>query len=154
MNPQHIHAGIHEQVYTDGTCDLPKDQNCCRAAWAAIRLANANYADPSYNDFEVLQVSHVQGSQTINRGELASVAWVSQFYAQQQLVPMLDLFTDSSFVERIVRAIANQTLDPHQFDFAHYDLVQVVQSTWNPVLFQINKVKSHCQLSHDADSAS
>lgn len=64
---------------------------------------------------------------------------------------MLDLFRDSSFVERLATAVATQTLDPTQYNIAHYDLVQVLQTTWNPALFQIHKVKSHCPLSQATD---
>ena len=153
LNPLHDSAEAHVKIFTDGTCDRPKSQNCCRAAWAAIRQIRHDAEDPSYNNFEVLQVAHVQGEQTINRGELASVAWVSQNYSRQQPVPVLDIYiyTDSSFVQTLVRMIATNTLDLSRYNVTHYDLVQILQSTWNPVLFQVQRVKSHCQLSQAVD---
>lgn len=91
-------ASMHRHVlFTDGTCDRPKSQNCCRAAWAVFRQVTLSPPDPSLQDFEVFQTSHVKGIQSINRGELEAVAWVSDFYSQQIPRPFVDLHTDSQF---------------------------------------------------------
>lgn len=58
-------------------------------------------SDPFINDFEILQVSHVKVNQTINRGELESVVWVSEFYSQQVPRPLVGIYTDSSFAEKM-----------------------------------------------------
>ena len=131
------------QVFTDGTCDMPKMQNCCKAARAAIRQVQVSPSDPSLNDFDILQVSHVKGSQTINRGELEAVVWVAEFYAAQVPRPLIDLYTDSSFVQKIVHSLNTCMLDPRTYRLAHYDLIRRLQMSWDPCLFQLHKVKSH-----------
>lgn len=147
LNPRHDPADTHVKIFTDGTCERPKSQNCCRAAWAAMRQTHKDPEDPSFNHVEVLQVSRVQGEQTINPGELAFVVWVSQYYSKQEPVPVLDIYTDSSFVETLVKIIAHKTMDLSRYNVTHFDLAQTLQTTWGPVLFQIHKVKSHCHLS-------
>lgn len=147
LSPRHDSAETRVKIFTDGTCDRPKLQNCCRAAWAAVKQIHQDREDPSFNHFEVLQVSHVQGVQTINRSELASVAWVTQFYSQQQPRPEVDIYTDSQFVERLVQSIASGTFDASRYNIMHFDLIQILQATWEPSFCQIHKVKSHCELS-------
>ena len=68
----------HFHLYTDGSCDRPKDLNCCRAAWAVVQHVSVTPDDPSLNDFVVIQGAHVKGTQSINRGELGAVEWVSR----------------------------------------------------------------------------
>ena len=115
-------------LYTDGTCDRPRSQNC-RAAWAVIREVQFNYHDTSINDFEVLQTSHVQGTQSINREELGAAAWVSDFFSQQIPRPFVDMYTDSQFVVQIIEAIASQTFDHKTHQMAHCDLINTMRST-------------------------
>ena len=141
LTTQHPDKAI--QVFTDGTCDTPKLQKCCKAAWAAIRQVRVSPSDPSLNDFDILQVSHVKGSQTINRGELEAVVWVAEFYAAQVPRPLIDLYTDSSFVQKIVHSLSTCLLDPRTYRLAHYDLIRRLQMSWDPCLFQLHKVKSH-----------
>lgn len=81
LDTEYQQSSTVHQISTEGTCDRPQNQNCCKAAWAAVRKVSTNSDDPSIHDFEILQVSHVKGQQTINRGELESVVWVTEFYA-------------------------------------------------------------------------
>ena len=71
-----------------------------------------------------MQVSHVKGGQPINRGEIESVAWVSEFYARQIPRPLVvDIYTDSSFVVKVVASLQARLLDPRTYNPAHYDLI-------------------------------
>lgn len=59
-----------------GTCDHPKDQNCCRAASAIVQQMKVNSKDPSLNHFVVTQTCHTRSFQSMNHGGLESVAWL------------------------------------------------------------------------------
>lgn len=85
----------------------------------------------------------MQGLQSINRGELGAVEWVSRYFSLHFPDRPLDLYTDSAFVVRIVQAIASNTLTSRDFHLAHYDLVRSLQQYWNPAMYNIHKVKSH-----------
>lgn len=61
------------------------------------------------------------------------------------------LYTDSSFVVKIVEAITQQVFDHKTHQMAHCDLVQRIRATWDPFHFRVFKVKSHRSLdtAHD-----
>lgn len=94
----------HYVFYTDGTCDLPKNQNCCRAAWAVVQHVRTNSEDPSLNDFAVVQTSHTTSFQTINRAELESVTWLVGHFDHYGH-DLMSIHTDSNFVINILDAI-------------------------------------------------
>lgn len=153
LNPQYEPTDPRITIFTDGTCDRPKEQNCCKAAWAAIRQICLNSVDPSLNDFEVLQGSHVKGMQTINRGELEAVVWATEFYSQQIPRPLVDIYTDSSFVVHIMVQMVSQFQPALQrYNLAHVDLVQRLRLAWDTHSFQIHKVKSHRSYSEALDA--
>lgn len=54
----------HFVFYTDESCDKPKFQNCCRAAWVVVQHVR-NPQDPSIDDFVVTQSSQVAGTQCL-----------------------------------------------------------------------------------------
>ena len=138
-----IRPADHYVFYTDGTCDRPRYQNCCRAAWAVVQHVSHDPVDPSIDHFVVSQTSHMCGLQSINRGELESVSWLVQYFAQHLPEEFLSIHTDSSFVQKTLEAISDGTLTPKLFQLAHADLVSVLQKWWNPTLHQVFKVKSH-----------
>lgn len=83
-----------------------------------------------------MQVSHVKGSQTINRGELESVVWVAEFYASQIPRPLVDIHTDSSFVVKIIQSLTAGRLDTHVHHLADYDLIRRLSQSWDPYAFE------------------
>ena len=101
----------HLHLWTDGPCDRPKDLNCCRAAWAVVQQASYHPSDPSFHDFVVVQAAHVSGNQSINRGELGSVEWISRTVPQLFPSRPVDIYSDSAFTVRIVQAIASPHLN-------------------------------------------
>ena len=141
----------HHVFYTDGSCDRPKFQNCCRAAWAIVQHVNSNSQDPSVNDFVVTQSSHVTGTQSINRGELGAIAWLARHFAEFRPNQFMSIHTDSDYALRLVEAIASNTLDPKTFQKSHVNLIHQLQQCWNPLFFQIYKVKSHRSLEEAVD---
>ena len=136
----------HYVFFTDGTCDRPRNQNCCRAAWAIVQQINHDPDSPSLDHFVVSQTSHTCGLQSINRGELESVSWLVSHFARNLPDEFLSVYTDSSFVQKILEAISDDTLSPKLFQMAPADLVSILQQQWNPKLHQVFKVKSHRQL--------
>ena len=142
-----IHASVDRHIlYTDGTWDRSKSQNCCRTAWEVIRQVHKNSQDPSVHYFEVFQTSHVQGTQSINRGEFGAAAWVSDFYSKQIPWPFVDLHTGSQIVVKIIEAIATQTVHYKKHQMVHCDLIHKIRSTWDPFHFRVLKTKSHKSL--------
>ena len=106
--------------YTDGTCDKPREQNCCRAAWAVVQ-----------------HVSHTKGFQSINRAELEAVTWLAHYFHQHLPYSFMSVFSDSSFVIQIVEAIASGKLSGKTHHLAHADLVQTLLQCWNPLFHNI-----------------
>lgn len=87
-------------AYTYGTCGRPKEPNNCRAAWAVIQHCRHAPKDHSFDDFAVLQTSHVKGSQTINRAELEAVVCATPLSTSQK-ERLLTIFADSAFVVQV-----------------------------------------------------
>ena len=133
----------HCVFYTDGTCDKPREQNCCRAAWAIVQHVQRSPTDPSVGDFIVTQSSHTRGFQSINRGELEAVTWLAHYFHHHQPQRFMSIFSDSSFVVKIISAISNGCLSTKVHHLAHADLVQTLSSVWDPLYHSIFKVKSH-----------
>lgn len=125
-----IQPTSHYVFFTDGTCDRPRYQNCCRSAWAVVQKVFHDPHDPSINHFRVTQTSHARGLQSINRSELESVGWLVNHFHHHLPEELLSIYTDSSFVQKIVEAIATNTLTPRLFQLAHADLVALLQKTW------------------------
>ena len=146
-----IAPSSHHVFYTDGSCDRPKLQNCCRAAWAVVQHVNSITQDPSVNDFVVTQSSHVAGTQTIHRGELGAIAWLARHFTESRPNQFMSIYTDSDYALRLVEAIASNTLDPKTFQKSHTDLIQQLLQCWNPLFYQIRKVKSHRNLEDAVD---
>ena len=55
----------------------------------------------------------------------------------------MSVFSDSSFVVKIVNAIATGKLSGKTHQLAHADLLHILQQCWNPLFHHIHKVKSH-----------
>lgn len=101
--------------------------------------------DPSINHFRVTQTSHTKGLQSTNRGELESVSWLVSHFHHNLPDKVLSIYTDSSFVQKILEALSTDALTPKTFQLAHADLIEILQQRWNPRL-QVFKVKSHRSL--------
>lgn len=138
-----VEPQTHCIFYTDGTCDKPREQNCCRAAWAVVQHVRHSSTDPSVGDFIVTQTSHTRGFQSINRGELEAVTWLAHYFHHHQPHRFMSVFSDSSFVVKIVNAISNGLLSTKVHHLARADLIQTLSSVWDPLYHSIFKVKSH-----------
>ena len=142
----------HCIFYTDGTCDKPREQNCCRAAWAVVQHVQHSPSDPSPEDFVVTQTSHTKGFQSINRAELEAVTWLAHYFHQHLPYSFMSVFSGSSFVIQVVEAIASGKLSGKTHHLAHADLVQTLLQCWNPLFHNIYKVKSHRRKEDAKDS--
>ena len=100
-----IRLTAHNEFYTDGTCDLPRVQNCCRAAWSVVQKVAHNAMDPSLDHFVVSQTSHTKGPQTVNRSELEAVCWLVEYFHQNFPIAKVSVYTDSSFVQKSIEIL-------------------------------------------------
>ena len=138
-----IRLTAHNEFYTDGTCDLPREQNCCRAAWSVVQKVAHDTRDPSLDHFVVSQTSHTKGPQTINRSELEAVVWLIEYFHRHFPEAKVSIYTDSSFVKRSIEVLTSGSSIPHISRLAHFDLFRRLQVAWNPLFHQVFKVKSH-----------
>ena len=141
----HINHGT--TIYTDGSCDDPRDPYAARAAWAAITCDPPSEDMPA-RKFTVLATGHCPGAQTINRAELYAILVAAEEAHKASDEATIFFCTDSQFSLNIIRDIEDGRIEqsPHKRD--HWDLIGRLISVWDPLRFVAYKIKSHQQLEH------
>ena len=133
-------------IYTDGTCDNPRDPYAARAAWAAIIRTPT---DPPHDaaatnwNFQVLAAGHCPGHQTIGRAELYAMVVAVELVSADASASHIQFVTDSKYVVNCINQIEDETIFTSPHKKAHWDLIRRLILTWQPAKFTVVKIKSH-----------
>lgn len=123
----HVHHG--DVIYTDGSCDHPKDPYTARAAWAVV--IRQNNITPNTVAYATMATGHCPGRQTINRAELYALLVAAEQALSVSETGQVTFFTDSQFVVKR----------------DHWDLIERLTQVWQPQCYHLFKIKSHLQVS-------
>lgn len=144
----------HAVVYTDGTCDHPKDPYAARAAWAAV-LRTPTLDEGCPYRFQIFALGHCVGMQTTNRSELFAIVVAAEQIVALPFHSPVDFITDSQFVIQVIERIESRTSELSQHKQAHWDLIRRLLDVWDPDRFHVYKIKSHMdvQTAQNAEQA-
>ena len=102
-----------------------------------------------FEEFLVVQSSHVKGQQTINRGELHSVEWFTRNTWTNFPDKTMNIYTDFSFNVDIIQSLSNPAEGRTACKLAHAYLVQPLEKFWDATdtrlsrLSRIEHMKTH-----------
>eukprot|EP00438_Fugacium_kawagutii_P001979 Skav210047 [mRNA] locus=scaffold706:505896:511097:- [translate_table: standard] len=112
----------------------------------AFFQASADFAflrPPSFPSFRTLATGIVPGPQNVPRAELYAFVLALQASFQCTLCTKFCFVTDASYVMGIVTKIESHNPTINGPGSPNQDLIQIVQTLWNPDRHSIQKVKSH-----------
>lgn len=118
-------AHLHDDVilYTDGSCDNPKDPYASRAAWAVV-IRQTGDEHFQTQTFKVVATGHCTGLQTINRAELQAFVVAVESVAATPSTARIGFCTDSQYVANLVTAIEHKYIDRQPHKQSHWDMIQ------------------------------
>ena len=158
--------GVHIRCFTDGSCILPTEVECRRAAWALVQdtsesdlqrnhlLTGVSHLSSNLQipDLRCVTTALTSGRQTPARSEVAAMLHAVQSAHFTDPQATADFFTDAQYVCNFVHWCEETSKNVSQHKISNFDLVSQLQDVWKPSQYKVHKLKSHRKIEEAVDS--